>query len=46
MKVGDLVKNIYDGNIYVITSGEDDGGYFEVHSRWLMPKEHLEVVCK
>jgi hypothetical protein len=44
MKVGDLVRNIYTGEFLVITSEECDGGYHEVHGRWIMPKEHLEVI--
>ena len=47
MKIGDLVRHIYDGEIYIVTSKEFLG-YHDVadaHGRqWKIPKEHLEVV--
>ena len=48
MKIGDLVKNKFGGELLVITSEEVDG-YFDVHvietgKEWIMPKEHLEVI--
>ncbi len=51
MKVGDLVKNIYTGEVYIVTSRDpnacDTGlgnDYVEVDSQWLVPEEHLEVL--
>ena len=51
MKVGDLVKNIYTGEVFIVTNshpqvvaeGSDDN-YVEVDSQWFVPKEHLEVL--
>ena len=47
MKIGDLVRHIYDGEIYIVTSKEFLG-YHDVadaHGRqYLMPKEHLEQI--
>ena len=47
MKVGDLAKNIYDGEIYIIMS-KVFLGYYDVSDtqgrQWSMPKEHLEVI--
>ena len=51
MKVGDLVRCIFTGELLLITSTEDPGGY---HNAWLivrekeylMPKEHLEVISE
>ena len=47
MKIGDLARHIYDGEIYIVMSKEFLG-YHDVsdaHGRqWSMPKEHLEVV--
>ena len=49
MEVGDLAKCKYTGELFIITSPENSGGY---HDAWLiargteyrMPKEHLEVL--
>ena len=51
MKVGDLVKCIYTGKLFLITSPEDPGGYHNVwliirEKEYLMPKEHLKVVSE
>ena len=53
MQVGDLVKNIHTGEICIVTSRDPDvcdtglgDGYVEVDSQWLVPEEHLEVVCE
>ena len=48
MKIGDLVKNIYSHELFVITS-EECNGYYDVYTletgkTWLMPTEHLEVI--
>ena len=53
MKVGDLVRNIHTDEVFVVTSiypnayntglGDD---YVEVDSQWLVPEEHLELVCE
>jgi len=48
VKIGDLARSIYTGELFVVTSLEDNGGY---HNAWLIPggkeflvpKEHLEV---
>jgi len=52
MKVGDLVKNIYTGEVHIVTSRDPNvyseprlgDDYVEVDSQWLVPKEHLEVL--
>lgn len=50
MQIGDLVKNIYTGEIYIVTSRVPDhpmgGDYVEVDSQWAVPLDHLEVVCE
>ena len=53
MKVGDLVKNIYTDEIYIVTSRDPDvcdtglgDDYVEVNGGWLVPEETLELVCK
>lgn len=48
MKIGDLVKNRFGGELLVITS-EECGGYYDVYAvktgdRWHMLKEDLEVI--
>ncbi len=47
MKIGDLVRHIYDNEIYIVMSKEFLG-YHDVsdsHGRqWQIPKEHLEVI--
>ena len=43
MKVGDLVRNIYTGEIGLIIE-EDGAEYVIVDDRWTVPKEHLEVI--
>tara|TARA_B100000035_G_C20896148_1_gene507253 strand:- start:332 stop:544 length:213 start_codon:yes stop_codon:yes gene_type:complete len=47
MKTGDLARNIYDGEIYIIMS-KVFLGYYDVCDtqgrEWSMPEEHLEVV--
>ena len=50
MKIGDLAKNIYDGEIYIVLS-KVFLGYYDVSdtqgNQYSMPKEHLEVIkCK
>jgi len=51
MKVGDLVRNTTNDEIYIITDIPREGGtldwtYIEVCSRWAVPKDHLEVVSE
>ena len=54
MKVGDLVKSIYTGEVFIITAVANpprtntfgDGKYYEVSSKWQMPEEHLEVLSE
>ena len=45
MKVGDLVRNIYTGEIGLITE-ETNGQYVIFDNRWSIPKEHLEVISE
>ena len=50
MKIGDLARSIFCGEIYIIMSKEFLG-YYDVSDtqgrQWKIPKEHLEViVCK
>ena len=44
MKVGDLVRNIYTGEIGLVT--REGGVYVDVEVDWkrLVPEEHLEVI--
>ena len=48
MKIGDVAKCIYTGEIVIVTSPVNSAGYVDVHSAtgkdWHMPKEHLEVI--
>ena len=56
MKVGDLVRNMHTGEVFIITNSTplspdtdiyDTGlgdDYVEVDSQWLVPKDHLEVL--
>ena len=43
MKVGDLVRNVYTGEVGLIIEdlGEE---YVVVDNRWTVPKEHLKVI--
>jgi len=47
MKIGDLVRHIYDNEIYIVMSKEFLG-YHDVSDaqgrQWSIPKEHLEVI--
>jgi hypothetical protein len=47
MQIGDLVRHIYDNEIYIVMSKEFLG-YHDVsdsHGRqWQIPKDHLEVI--
>ncbi len=45
MKVGDLVRNVYTGEIGLIIE-EDSEEYVIVDDRWTVPKEHLEVISE
>ena len=42
MKVGDLVRNVYTGEIGLIIA-EDGEEYVIVDDRWTVPREHWEV---
>ena len=44
MKVGDLVRNIYTGEIGLIIEEPSNSEYVIVDDRWTVPKEHLEVI--
>ena len=48
MKVGDLVKNIYTGEIGLVTEVSRDtlcdDLYVDVDWKYLVPKEHLVVI--
>ena len=51
MKIGDLVRCVFTGELLLITSSEDSGGYHNVWlivrgKEYLMPKEHLEVISE
>ena len=43
MEVGDLVRNVYTGEIGLIIE-EDGEEYVIVDNRWTVPREHLEVI--
>ncbi len=43
MRVGDLVINVHTEEIGIITE-VDNYEYVVVDNRWLIPKEHLEVL--
>ena len=47
MKIGDLARHLYDGEIYIVMSKEFLG-YYDVADtqgrQWKIPKEHLEVI--
>ena len=43
MEVGDLVRNIYTGEVGLIVE-EDGVDYVIVDDRWTVPREHLEVI--
>tara|TARA_A100001515_G_scaffold93603_1_gene74927 strand:+ start:112 stop:321 length:210 start_codon:yes stop_codon:yes gene_type:complete len=45
MRVGTLVRYIYGGELWIVTAFAH-GGYVEVSGQWLVPEEHLEVLCK
>lgn len=55
MRVGDLVRNLYTGEVFIVTNIDpnvfhSDTGvnteYVEVDSQWLVPEEHLEVISE
>ena len=43
MKVGDLVRNLYTGEIGLVTD-INSGDYVIVDERWNVPEDHLEVI--
>ena len=47
MKIGDLARHKYDGEIYIVMS-EEFLGYHDASDaqgrQWKIPKEHLEVI--
>ena len=43
MKIGDLVRNVYTGEVGLIIE-EDGKEYVIVDNLWTVPKEHLVVV--
>ena len=43
MNVGDLVRNVYTGEVGLIIE-EDGEEYVIVDNRWTVPKEHLVVI--
>ena len=43
MQVGNLVRSIHTGEMWVITAIVH-GGYVEVSAQWLVPSDHLEVL--
>ena len=48
MKIGDLVRDIFGGEVLIITRNEKQGYHIVYNSRlnvyWEMPKEHLEII--
>ena len=46
MRVGDLVRNIYTGEIGLIIEEPADSEYVIVDDRWTVPREHLEVISE
>jgi hypothetical protein len=48
MKVGDLVRDVHDGEVLIITRKEKRGYHIVYNSRlnvyWEIPTEHLEVI--
>ncbi len=45
MRIGTLVRNIYTGELWVVTAFAH-GGMVEVSAQWLVPKDSLEVLCE
>ena len=45
MRVGSLVRTTHTGEMWVITYVRTDE-YVEINGKWLVPKEHLEVLCE
>ena len=45
MEVGDLVVNIHSEEFGIITDLAENY-YVIVDNKWLIPEDHLEVVCK
>ena len=46
MRVGDLVRNIYTGEIGLIIEEPANSEYVIVDDRWTVPREHLEVISE
>ncbi len=46
MQVGDLVEGIHTGEIFVITEVCEATDYVVINNLWIVPMEHLEVLCK
>ena len=51
MRVGDLVKSTYTGEVHIVTSRDvsaesKSSDYVVVDSQWLVPVEHLEVISE
>ena len=44
MKVGDLVRNIYTGEIGLVTRVDSEDLYVDVDWKHLVPEEHLVVI--
>ena len=44
MKVGDLVRNIYTGEIGLVTRLDSEDLYVDVDWKHLVPAEHLMVI--
>ena len=44
MKAGDLVRNIYTQEVYLVTKIWFD--YVDVNGKWHVPKDHLEVLSE
>ena len=44
MQIGTLTRNIYSGEICVVTEVSVRGYYVVVNNRWNVPIDHLEVI--
>lgn len=45
MRIGSVVKNVHTDEVCIITK-LDNGDYVVINNEFLVPKEHLEVICK
>jgi hypothetical protein len=45
VKIGSLVKGIFTGEIWVVTKVTNND-YVIINNRWIVPIDHLEVICE